>query len=444
MNAKDLAARLDSIARAPVDAGEVIGISVAVTRGDSSVCTAAHGFADRDAGAPMTVANPLRLASVSKMMTAALALRLETAGVVSLDAPLAGLVPEVRGAIAPGVTLGAVLSHTSGLPDYLEDYFASEESFYAAGEPLAESFVFRYVEQTAPRFPPGRHLAYSNTGFYLAAIALERAAGVGWDRLVRNSLAAPLGLESLRTCDDYIAQGDFRGYAIEDGTVRESPMYVEPGVKGDGGLAMTAADLAAFARGLERGGYLGSGGFARMTTPTRLESGTEVDYGIGARLGSLGGRRMWGHTGSLESYVGTVLRFPDEDVTVAVVHNTVNAETGALVLARRLAETALGLPSAHPAPAGPFDPAIYVGDYVSWGESSKPYRSRVSEAEGGLVRTWVHAPDRSTALIPLGPSEFGRSDLPRDRFRFHMNSGAAAAYSVYSAGLFAGHHWRAE
>jgi len=228
--ANDLAGRLDSIARAPVDAGEIIGLSVAVRRGDSSVYTAAHGFADRDAGVPMSASNPLRLASVSKMMTAALALRLEKAGVVSLGAPLAELVPEVRGALAPEVTLGAALSHTSGLPDYLEDYFASDESYYTTGAPLAESFVFRYVEQAAPRFPPGRHWAYSNTGFYLAAIALERAADRSWAELVRDSLAVPLGLESLRTCDEYIAEGDFRGYELGGGTVRESPMYVEPGV----------------------------------------------------------------------------------------------------------------------------------------------------------------------------------------------------------------------
>jgi CubicO group peptidase (beta-lactamase class C family) len=441
----DLVARLDSIARAPVEAGEIIGLSVAVVRGESSIFTGAHGLADRDAGVPMSVSTPLRLASVSKMMTGALALRLEAAGTVSLAKPLADLVPEVRGAVPPQVTLAAALSHTSGLPDYLEDYFASDEGYYATGAPLAESFVFRYVGQTALRFPPGRHWAYSNTGFYLAAVALERASGARWDELIRDSLAVPLGLESLRTCDEVIARGDLRGYEVGEASVRESPMYGETGVKGDGGLAMTATDLAACARGLERGGVLDPGVFARMITPTHLQDGTEVDYGIGARLGSLGGRRMWGHTGSLESYVGAVLRFPDDDVTVAVLQNTANAVTGALIVACRLAEAALDLPPASPRRTdGPFDPAACVGDYLSWGESREPLRSRISGMEGGLVRVWLGTPESAVALLPLGRHEFGSADWPRDRFRFHGRDGRAHAYSVYRSGLFAGYHWRVE
>jgi D-alanyl-D-alanine carboxypeptidase len=416
---------------------------VAVTRGDTVIYSGAHGLANHETSEPLTVASPLRLLSVSKVMTAALALRLESSGAVDLDAPLSRTVPEVGNEAVDRPTLRDVLSHTSGLEDYVT---ADLERYLSTRAPLTDDFVLAQLVTGERHFPPGQHWAYSNTGFYLAGLSLRRATQLSWSNLVDDSLAKPLGLSSLRLCDEYIGKGQLKGYEVRPDTVRESILYGEQGVKGDGGICGTAEDLARFARQIERGSYLTPEAFKRMTTPTELHSGTQVDYGLGVRLGSLSGRRMWGHTGSIVAYQATLLRFPDDDLTIAVLQNTVNAEIDALVLAWHLAEIALDLDPPDVTPrATVLEPAHYEGEYVSWGESDEADRTRVIASGATIRRIWVNdsASGAGTPLRYLGLHEFGRDDWPRDRIVFHVVEGAAVGYSEYYAGLFGAYHWRA-
>jgi len=383
----------------------------------------------------MSVSTPLRLASVSKVMTAALALRLESSGIISLDTPIVALVPEVEEWLHPGVTMRRCLNHTTGIPDYVD---ADNDRFMRTRGPLTDEFVLDEVAKKPPWFEPGAAWGYSSTGFYLVALALRRATGLSWDALIRDSLAAPLALESLRECDDYIGHDRLQGYETGDGTPVDAVLYAVTGIKGDGGLCATAGDVAAFARKLERESYLEPGVFDRMVTPTVLANGTPVDYGLGARLGSLGGHRLWGHTGSvIDAYVATVLRFPDDDVTVVVLLNTIDARTDALVIAWQLAEVALELPAADLRPVAALDRAPFVGDYIGWGEGTEPSRSRVAASAEEIRLERLDGDSSVVRLIPLGAESFGRADWPRDRIQFHAAAGVVTSYSEYYAGLFA-------
>ena len=435
------AAALRAIVAPAVESGEVIGLSVAVMRGDEPVLVEAFGQADHAAGLALTPDTPLRIASVSKLVTAALATRLHEAGVVSLDAELGEYLPELRNALPAGVTLRRSVNHTTGVPDYLA---AAYERLEAEGGPLTEEWTLDWVRAQAPLFAAGERWAYSNTAFYLAAIAMERASGRSWAELIRDEIASPLGLDTLQPCDALIVRNELRGFTVTDDGVAEDPFYVEQGVKGDGGLCVTAVELARLGRALERGELVSGEGFAAMLTPTTLTNGVTVDYGLGLRRGELGGRRVWGHTGSIGAYIATMMRFPDDDLTVVVLQNTGSAETGALTLAGYLAEESLNLPPANwPEPTLPAEFARYVGTYEARGEGGSVQQIRVAD-EGWLERVRSDLP--SVPLIPAGDGWFGRADWPRDPVRFHDTPGAeeAVGFSVYSAGLFTTYYWRVE
>jgi hypothetical protein len=180
-----------------------------------------------------------------------------------------------------------------------------------------------------------------------------------------------------------------------------------------------------------------------MVSPTVLADGTMVDYGLGTRLGSLSGHRVWGHTGSVvDAYVATALRFPDDDVTVVVLLNTIDAKIDALTVAGRLAEVVLDLPAPELVPVATVHGPKFEGDYIGWGEGTEPSRSRVVEARDGTKLERLDSRMSIVRLIPLGSDSFGRAGWPRDRVRFHVLKGVATGYSEYYAGLFAAYHCR--
>jgi len=421
------------ITRAPVEDGTIVGVSVAVLRGDIVVHASAHGMADLDHSVAMSIETPLRVASVSKTVTAAVALRLSEQGRLDLDAPLTRWIPELEDVVSAEATFCRALSHTSGLADYLAEAYARPE---IEKNPLTPSFVIDVVRRSNSVFEPGTNWGYSNTGFTLAALAMSRATQRPWHELVDELVALPLGLGSLTSCDPLIDHAELRGYRRSDATTVSDPYYVEEGVFGDGGLCATATDPARLFRGLDQGDFLSPALREQMFAPTLLDDGTRVDYGLGMRLGQMGGARLWGHTGSIGAYVATVFRFPDDDLTVAVVQNTTDADVGALILAWQLSESALGLEPPS------FDEVVEVehpslpADFVNFGEESEPTRTRVAVIDGELQISFADDPTRTSSYQPLGPRVFVPRDWPRDRIRLHVRDGQVTGYSVYYAGMF--------
>ncbi len=437
---KDIARKLDSVLRRPVEAGNVVGATGVVLRGEEIAWAGAFGHADPGSAEPMRTSTPLRSASVGKLVTAALAVHLADRGALHLDDPLAPHLPELAGWLPDGVTFRRALRHTTGLPDYLA---ADERRMLETGGPLTEAWAFEALRGLEPQLAVGERWAYCNSAFYLVAIALERITGTSWPELIAETVAAPLGVESLQPCDPLIEAGELRGFEVGAEGAAPDAFYVELGVKGDGGLCVTATDLALLARRLETGDYLGPSGFEEMSRPTLLPNGDVVDYGLGVRRGELAGHALWGHTGSIGAYVAVVMRFPDDDVTVAVLQNTLSAGDDALVMAWHLAEAALELPPPAPGEPRPVDDAArYVGKYRMVGEVTAENRIRVTE-EGTLER-WRGADAPVVPLIPEGDSRFGRADWPRDKVVFHGDGDRATGFSLYAAGMFATYYWRVD
>lgn len=337
---------VDSAVESAIERAGLVGVAVAVERDGELLHAAGYGRADIDANEPVTVETPFRWASISKTFTAALAVRLDRSGTLSLDSPLSD---------APHVSVRQALSHVGGLPEYEE---ADLERYRREGGPLTAAFVRTFARSNELDFAPSTDWRYSNTGFHLSALEIEKSAGRTFGRILRETLLGPASLEGVDLCDDH--QGvRARGYERRDGTwVTSRSVFEEEGIRGDGGLCGNILELVEAPRRLRD--LLGDDGFAALAEPTTLSDGSRVPYGLGLRLGDLEGRRLLGHTGGMGTYWSTVGHFPEENTTLAVLVNTDGLQEDALTIFGRVAAEVFELPTDREA----FDRGEYPLDRV--------------------------------------------------------------------------------
>jgi serine-type D-Ala-D-Ala carboxypeptidase len=230
--------------------------SVAITHKDKLVARKAFGHFTYEPDAPETTADSIfDLASVTKIVaTTSMAMILYMLGLLDLDMPAVALVPEFAADNPrnPEVTIRMLLAHSSGLPAY-EKLFLEAKT---RDELLAATFS---TQLTAD---PGTRTEYSDIGFIILGIALERLAEEPLDSFCRREVFGPLGM--LRTAfrplaawhDSIPPTVDDRTFRqrIIQGEVQDENASVMGGVSGHAGLFATAGDLATFAHTMLQGG----------------------------------------------------------------------------------------------------------------------------------------------------------------------------------------------
>jgi CubicO group peptidase (beta-lactamase class C family) len=255
------------------------------------------GVKDVTTGAPVGVDTVFRVASTSKSFTAATIMSLVDDGRVSLDAPVSRYLPELR-LLPPHdpsrLTLRRLLSHTAGVPDYLE--------FECADGPDALGAWFAAHPNLTLWTPPGRLWSYSNLGTSLAGLVAERAAGAPFRQLVADHILAPLDMATATyDVDEVIANGD---YAVAhpaggpiDATLSRCALSDPPGY-----LYASVRDLARFTEALLAwgGGVVAPPWLVQMALPhTSTQAPPDVFYGLGLFQQTYEGRLVVGHPGDL-------------------------------------------------------------------------------------------------------------------------------------------------
>jgi CubicO group peptidase (beta-lactamase class C family) len=354
----ELVARLDSLASALLAAGTAVGVQVAVVRGGDTLLLRGYGLADRGAHRATTLDQRFRIGSVTKQFTAAAIMRLAERGKLSLDDDLSRWVPEfpLQG---HRVRLRQLLNHTSGIPNYTEN--PVEEA--RAADDMTPLEVVGLVARDTFEFAPGTRLAYTNTGYALLGLVIERASGLPYAEYVRRELFAPLGLRHTSYCPSRPRGAEWAsGYAPHDDGVIVSAEYLSmTHPYAAGALCSTVGDLVAWQHALAAGRVIAPASYARMTTPETLASGERLTYGYGLVVIQYHGHRLIMHEGGINGFSASLLRFPDDSLDVVVLCNTERSGSG--VLAQNLARAVLGLPLLRfppepppPAPAAPRRP----------------------------------------------------------------------------------------
>jgi serine-type D-Ala-D-Ala carboxypeptidase len=301
--------------------------SIAVTLQGKLVALKAYGqFTYEPASSPATTGTVFDLASLSKVVaTTSLAMILYERGLLDLEAPVVSIVPEFAGSDARrrDVTVHMLLAHSSGLPAYEKLFLRAQ----TREELLAAAFATSLVSD------PGTKAEYSDIGFIILAIALERIADESLDRYCQREVFGPLGMlhsafnppASWRasippTADDR----SFRKRIIQ-GEVQDENASVLGGVAGHAGLFATAKDLATFAHVLLQGGapLVRPETLALFTRREIAPAGTSRALGWDtpsspSQSGEYFSSRSFGHLG----YTGTSLWIdPERQLSVTLLTN---------------------------------------------------------------------------------------------------------------------------
>lgn len=329
----------------PVQPGSIPGAVVLVARGGELDHLSAHGDAVRySTGAgrpaanrvPMSTKTIFDLASITKLFTAAVALKAVEAGVLDLDDQVAAYVPGFRA----GITLRHLLVHVSGLP-------AVRQLWTVPGGRDERSAA---LLDSPAEAAPGQRYVYSCVGYLVTGLLLERTLGASLPALVARYVTDSLGMADTAFCPDpaklprVAATEDSSqlGRGMVRGEVHDEASWSLGGTGGNAGLFGTARDLLVFAEMLRRGGrhpetgaqVLAEESVEAMTTDQlRREMRDAVGYGqgIGPRIGDrtfMGtrtSRRSFGHSG----FTGTSLVVdPERELVVIILANAVHPVRG--------------------------------------------------------------------------------------------------------------------
>jgi CubicO group peptidase (beta-lactamase class C family) len=384
-----LVARLDSIANAPVQEGRAAGISVAIVQGRDTLLLKGYGKANIELDVPMPANAVHEIGSVTKQFTAAAILQLRDDGLLSLDDDLTKYLPDfpTHGRAIP---LRSLLDHTSGIRGITE--IAGFENLQHRGWPRDSAIAL--IARAPFDFPVGEAMIYNNSAYLLLGHIIEKASGMSYERYLEEKIFAPLGMDASSYCDNHaIIPNRASGYQLQGTNKRRAMLNDHTWPYSAGSLCSTAGDLVAWLHALHGGRALSARSYEEMTSPSQLNDGTPIRYGMALSVGpEVSGAMMIGHGGAIGGFFAAANWYPDAELAVVVLMNT-NGPATPWALASELAQEVI------PSASEPYEPRFYTGDATDLvGRYAGP--SRGSEMvvevsrndEGTLVRSINGAP----------------------------------------------------
>jgi CubicO group peptidase (beta-lactamase class C family) len=298
------------------------GASVLVVRDGRVALARGYGLAEVETGRAVTPTTNFRLASLSKQFTATAVMLLAAEGRLRWDDEIAALLPGLP-AYARGVTVRHLLNHTSGLPDY--ERFVPDTQTAQVHDADVPALLAR---DSALKFAPGTRYAYSNTGYVLLALLVERASGQRYADFLRARVLAPLGMTGTLAFEEGRSAVPERayGYAVRDGSVRRTDQSNTSATLGDGGVYSSAADLARWDAAITRHALVSAAAQRLAWTPPPLAPAMAqpygpTPYGFGWFVDTDRGTMRLRHHGQSRGFTNAIVRYPERGLTVVVLTN---------------------------------------------------------------------------------------------------------------------------
>ncbi|MFI6317979.1 serine hydrolase domain-containing protein [Nonomuraea sp. NPDC050556] len=293
----------------------------------------AYGLANRTYQVPNTVDTRFGIASGGKAFTALAVLSLISDGALEMGTTARSLLGKDLPLIADDVTVEHLLSHTSGIGDYLDEEVDMDITDYVIGaaHKLTTTEAFLPLLDGYPtKFPAGERFGYCNGGYVVLALLAERASGVGYHDLVRDRVLRPAGM----TRTDFLRSDELPadaavGYLPLDGVDRSNVFHLPVLATGDGGIHTTAGDISTFWRAFYAGGIVAS--VQEAVRPRHAVPENSMRYGLGFWLKETGDTAVlvgWDAGASFKS-----THDPHTGTTRTVLSNT---SPGAWPIARAL------------------------------------------------------------------------------------------------------------
>ena len=306
--------KIDAIVTQALAADEVPSAEIAVVRDGKIVLNKAYGRANDRMLARTDL--PYQIASNSKQFTAMALLMLEDEGKLSLDDPVSKYLPGITE--GDKIKIRQLLSHTSGLQDFWpQDY--SFEAMSRATTP--QGIVDRWAKKPLD-FQPGDQWQYSNTGYVVAGMIVEKVSGQPLMTYLERKIFKPLGMTSVKNQDDTYTPAFPTGYGrYALGPVRAVTPPARGWLYAAGELSMTAEDLAKWDIARINRSLVPADDWQAQETPVKLNDGKDTGYGLGVSV-KAGPPRAITHTGEAVGFLSANYVYPDQKSAVVVLTNS--------------------------------------------------------------------------------------------------------------------------
>jgi CubicO group peptidase (beta-lactamase class C family) len=320
---------------APLNSTTAPGAAVLVIHNGKPVFRRGYGVTDLRTLHPIDAKTNFRLASFTKQFTAACIMLLAHDGKLHYDDHLPDIFPEFP-AYGKSITIRNLLNHTSGLKDYGELMMKQYPNTPEDKVPqILDAGVLKILEQqTSGEFPPGSKWEYSNSGYAVLAMIVEKVSGQPFGQFLHDRIFVPLKMNHTLAYEKGKNEVPHRAYGhtklgkSEKGVWHETDQSPTSAVLGDGGIYSSLDDLAKWDRALREHTLLNAEEMQPALNPVQPSGGpakypdaSALNYGFGWFLDPYQGHKRMSHDGSTVGFRTTIQRFPDDNLTIIVLAN---------------------------------------------------------------------------------------------------------------------------
>jgi CubicO group peptidase (beta-lactamase class C family) len=304
------------------------GCSVGVIKDGEFIYRRGYGMASLELGVALTSESVFYIGSTSKQFVAASIILAAEQGFLSLDDDIRDYLPEMPD-YGKTITIRHLLHHTSGVRDYLTLWALAGENIEDIHS--ADNALAMIARQKALNFEPGEEYLYSNSGYFLLSVILERATDQSLREFSQKNIFEPLGMENTHFHDDHthtIPNRAIGHLQRDDGSVALHLSNFSQ--VGSGGLYTSVDDLLLWDRNFYDNKLGNDGLIERMLVRGILNNGDTLSYATALVLGEYRGLRTVEHGGALGGYRAQLLRFPDQRFSVICLCNYAPTNPGQL------------------------------------------------------------------------------------------------------------------
>ncbi|HSV87704.1 MAG TPA: serine hydrolase domain-containing protein [Bacteroidales bacterium] len=278
------------------------------------------GFADLRNSLPITHETPFQIASITKTFTAAGILLLHQQEKLHIDSLVVNYLKEFP---YKNITVRHLLNHTSGIQNYM---YVMERYWTNPRMPTNQDMLNMFIRLRRPlNFTPGTRFSYSNTGYAILAMVIQRVSGERFPDFMYENIFSPLGMHDTFVYDIHY-ENLREGRAFGFRPVRGGHALIQPvshdGVMGDKGIFSSASDLFKWDRAIAANELLSPYLWEMAFEKTRLKNENTINYGLGWRLQTFLEQRIVHHPGRWGGFRTSFKRFIDSDATLIVLSNT--------------------------------------------------------------------------------------------------------------------------
>ncbi|HEY7351696.1 MAG TPA: serine hydrolase domain-containing protein [Terriglobales bacterium] len=322
-----------------LQSANIPGAAVLVLQNGQVLFERGYGVTDLRTNHTIGAKTNFRLASVTKQFTAMAIMLLVHNGKLKYDERLTDIFPDFP-EYGRKVTVRMLLNHTSGLQDYEDLMPPVDPAAPVERAQIQDSGVLELLKkQSTTKFSPGSEWAYSNSGYVVLGLIVQKVSGESFPDFLHERIFAPLKMTNTVA---YVrgknsVPNRAYGYSFEDGKWKETDQSPTSATLGDGGVYSSLEDLAKWDRALRSNTLLSRAEMEAALTPVNVPgveepSAMPAQYGFGWFLNPYKGhKRMW-HHGETMGFRTAIQRFTDDGLTVILLCNRTDLNPSALAL----------------------------------------------------------------------------------------------------------------